>query len=210
MNDQPSSIPPTPPLPPISTPKTSGLAIASLVLGILGITCILPLLGAVLALVFGIIALNQISKSQGVIKGHGQAVTGVILGGIGLLVIPAILGIFAAMFLPALNAARQKAREAVCISHVKQIGIACEMYADDYSKSLPQDLNQLTKYLGNTKNNFFCPSAKDRIHYSYEFTGATNKWQDDPNIVILREIERNHRGRRVVLYDDGHVELQKE
>ena len=49
---------------PLSTstpPKTSGLAITSLVLGILGITCILPVFGAILAIVFGVIALSQIN-----------------------------------------------------------------------------------------------------------------------------------------------------
>jgi hypothetical protein len=36
---------------------------------------------------------------------------------------------------------------------------------------------------------------------------VTNKWQNDPDVVILRETEANHRGRRTLLYDDGHVQL---
>lgn len=204
MSDQPSPVPPVSPA--ASSPsKTSGLAIASLVLGILGITCILPLIGAILALVFGIIALNQISKSGGSIKGHGQAVTGLILGCIGLIIIP---GILAAMLLPALSHARENAREANCCSNVKQIGLGCAMYADQHDGRLPRSFDDLQDVIPTTKI-FVCPSAKDLTHYSYEFTGVTNKWQNDPDVVILRETEANHRGRRTLLYNDGHVELQK-
>lgn len=204
MSDQPSPLPPV--APPTTPSKTSGLAIASLVLGILGITCILPLIGAILALVFGIIALNQISKSGGSIKGQGQAVTGLILGCIGLIIIP---GILAAMLLPALGHAREKAREANCCSNVKQIGLMCAMYADTYNGKLPQELDVLTNIVHTTKI-FYCPAAKDSTRYSYEFTGVTNEWQDNPDIVILREIEANHRGRRVILYIDGHVESKRD
>ena len=205
MSDQPSAVPPTSPTTPPS-PNTSGLAIASLVLGILGITCILPIIGPILALVFGIIALSQINKSSGAVTGHGKAVAGLVLGCIGVLLVPVI--ILASMLLPALSVARAKAREAVCISHVKQIGIACAMYADTYNGNLPQKLDDLTNIVTTTKI-FICPSAKDLTGYSYEFTSVTNKWGSNPDVVILREIEANHRGRRVALYNDGHVELQK-
>jgi type IV pilus assembly protein PilA len=57
--------------------KTSGLAIASLVLGILGfITGITGLI----ALVLGILALRGINKSSGEVKGKGLAISGIILG----------------------------------------------------------------------------------------------------------------------------------
>ena len=54
----------------VGVATTSGFAIASLVLGILG--------GAVLAIVFGFIALSQIKKSGA--KGRGMAIAGVVLG----------------------------------------------------------------------------------------------------------------------------------
>ncbi len=63
------------------TARTNGLAIASLVLGILWLDWI----GSILALVFGYVALGQIKRrNQG---GRGLALTGVILGwvGVGLL-----------------------------------------------------------------------------------------------------------------------------
>jgi prepilin-type N-terminal cleavage/methylation domain-containing protein/prepilin-type processing-associated H-X9-DG protein len=50
-----------------------------------------------------------------------------------LLVVIAIIGILAAMLLPVLSNAREKARQALCISNLKQIGLAEHMYADDWN-----------------------------------------------------------------------------
>ncbi len=67
--------------------KTNGMAIASLVLGILFICGIC----AILALVFGLVSLNQINKSQGTQSGRGMAIAGIVLGSIGI-----VLGIIVA------------------------------------------------------------------------------------------------------------------
>ena len=59
--------------------RTSGLAIASMVLGILWIYWI----GSILAVIFGHIAINQASKDPS-ITGKGMAIAGLVLGYIGV------------------------------------------------------------------------------------------------------------------------------
>ena len=54
-----------------------------------------------------------------------------------LLVVVAIIAILAAMLLPALSKAREKARQAVCTSNLKQIGLSFAMYANDYNGFVP-------------------------------------------------------------------------
>ena len=54
-----------------------------------------------------------------------------------LLVVIAIIAILAAILLPALNQARNKAKSADCISNLKQIGIAANLYDSDNDGVFP-------------------------------------------------------------------------
>ncbi len=91
--------------------------------------------------------------------------------------------------------------------NVHEVGLACAMYAEQHDGSLPHRLDELRPYVTSTKI-FFCPLAADTNRYSYEFVGLTNKWGEKPDLIVLREIEPRHGGRRTFLYDDGHAELR--
>jgi len=77
-----SSDPQSPPI--HQAPPNSGLAIASLVTGILS-WVLVPILGAIIAVVTGHLAKREIRQSNGRLSGDGMATAGLILGYVNLL-----------------------------------------------------------------------------------------------------------------------------
>jgi len=65
-----------------------------------------------------------------------------------LLVVIAIIAILAALLLPALGSARDKAKSSACVNNLNQIYIALGMYQDDYNECYP-----LGTYIGSPKDN---------------------------------------------------------
>jgi prepilin-type N-terminal cleavage/methylation domain-containing protein len=77
-----------------------------------------------------------------------------------LLVVVAIIGILAAMLLPAVAAARERGRRSKCASNEHQIGIGMKLYSMDHNESLPHGPLSTTMggYCDDAKV-YICPSA---------------------------------------------------
>jgi prepilin-type N-terminal cleavage/methylation domain-containing protein len=54
-----------------------------------------------------------------------------------LLVVIAIIAILAAMLLPALASAKERAKRATCVNHLRQIGVAIAVYTPEYNENMP-------------------------------------------------------------------------
>lgn len=214
---------PTPPPPPSPTPRTSGLAIASLVLGILawmswGLTA-LP------GIVLGILGIRQVSRSQGRLTGQGLAIAGIAASVSSFL----LLGLTAAILFPVFATARQKARTAACQSNLKEIALAMSMYAQDHHDRLPMKDNWCDALIPYTKNEelFRCPSLPDqRCGYAYNaelskvsvssikspaqtvsFFDAKGGW----NLAGGAQLQdRRHQDGINLAFTDGHVKWTKE
>jgi len=74
-----------------------------------------------------------------------------------LLVVIAIIAILAALLLPALAAAREKARRSSCMNNLREIGIAIASYTSEYSEYFPVDPSTGTpnwSHFGDSRNTF--------------------------------------------------------
>jgi len=106
-----------------------------------------------------------------------------------LLVVIAIISMLAAMLMPAVSRAKESGRSTACISNLRQIGIALQVYVDSNNNRLPfmrdqlMGTNQPTNSLkgaevvlkdelGNT-NVLRCPSDRQRV---FEQTGSSYAW----------------------------------
>jgi len=117
-------------------PKTSRLAIASLVMGLLCLTFILWPVLFLPAIICGVIALVKISNKTLNLKGNGLAITGIVIPSLMVVLLPFIAMLLSIM-MPAFVKARGTARRAVCATNLKGLSTAMIVYMNDYDDQYP-------------------------------------------------------------------------
>jgi hypothetical protein len=217
--------------------KTSGLAITSLVLGILSIFTLF--LTAIPAMILGIVSIFKIEKSAGQLKGKGLAIAGIVVPGVSLFFMVPIMTMMA-ILMPALARTRALSQRAACITNMSALGKAMLVYANDYDNKFPTSskwCDLLIKYADVNEGMFRCDGAFGcRGKRCYKGVSgklcsyAMNKNIEEPgakappDIVLLFETKPgwnqcggpeilstdNHRGEGCnILFNDGYVEFVK-
>jgi len=127
-------------------PKTSGLAIASVICGPLGF--LTAGLSGIAAVITGHMALSAIKRSGGALKGTGMSITGLITGYISILILPiAILAGFAA---PVILKQRQAADRVEATNNAKILHLALVEFDNDYGSFPSDELAKEPKFTGLT------------------------------------------------------------
>ena len=116
-----------------TTKKNSGLAVASLVLGILSVVLCFGLLTGIPAIILGHIAHNRARKQPDQYGGAGMAIAGFITGYVSLLVALVMLG----LLLPVLAQTKAKAQRISCVNNLKQVGVSFRLWSGDNGDRYP-------------------------------------------------------------------------
>jgi hypothetical protein len=110
-------------------PPKRGLAIASLVIGLISVPTLgLFIVGGVVAVLLGIVALVKIKKEPAAYGGTGLAIGGIVAGAASLALIP-VIGILAAVAIPGLSRAAIAGNEVSTIGRMRSIVSAEMIYA---------------------------------------------------------------------------------
>ncbi len=219
----PQGIPVEPPV--MASPKTSGLAIASLVLAIFSLLCF-PFAG-IAAIICGIIALVKINTHQ--LKGTGFAIAGIVIP---VIMVPFML----AILMPALSKVKHIAQTVVCETNLIGLSSAMTVYMNDYEDAYPTPeawCDLLMQEVDVSPKSLQCPSGPE-LAFGYAMNEHLRNLSESavepvaagqlvvlfeadlgkngvggPDDLVLRH-ERNGQLGCNILFADGHTEFVSE
>lgn len=195
-------------------PETSGKAIVSLVSGCLAL--FFP--AAVCAVVFGHLSRSEISKSGGRLKGSGVALAGLILGYLGVAVVPLL--IIAAIAIPNLFRARMAANQASAIGSLRTLNVAAVTYEAQYGKGFPLTLGVMGPPAVKGKpdaagadliDGVLASGRKSGYVFTYEVTARDDKGFPSAYTIHADPIAENSTGQGHYFTDEtGVIRMERE
>jgi competence protein ComGC len=122
---QPSPVSAPPPIPP---QRTSGMAIASMILGIFSlIGGALLLIPPLLAVIFGHLSLSKCKKTPG-LAGQGMGIAGLVMGYVSIPFAVVLFGLLSAMAIPAFHKVRTASQEKAIHNNLRMLSAAAEQH----------------------------------------------------------------------------------
>ncbi len=120
-----------------------------------------------------------------------------------LLVVIAIIAILASMLLPALNNAREKAKQIGCVNNLKQIGNAMIFYADSYDSYIPAFGSD--PYYWDTRLSAVMENANDKPYFvSKVFRCPSDKFPPSPYLVKYWNWSESSYGITIIGYNSSY------
>ncbi len=119
-----------------SNTKWQGMAVTSLVLGILSVIC-LGLFAGIPAIILGHTAHRRTQNAPDQYAGRGLAIPGFVLGYASILLTALAVLIFAARVAPQMAPAQSQAQRIRCINNMKNIGLAFRVWAANHQDRFP-------------------------------------------------------------------------
>lgn len=141
-----------------------------------------------------------------------------------LLVVIAIIAILAAILFPVISKAREKGRQASCISNQRQLAIAMLSLAQDHDETLPT-AEEVWPSVDLPPHAFLCPTAGTALQNAYVYNGAVaglalGEIQNESKVFLtadgrakgnnvrgINDLQERHTGKLAAAFADGHVKV---
>lgn len=193
----------------------AGLAVVSLVAGILSLMSALLLVPALCAIITGHLAIHKIRHTRRVIGGHRLALTGLILGYVSILMFSLLMvtGILLwPKYGPVLKEFFSERKTRIAMRHASELYLLCERYARDHNDRYPESWEDLKKGYSNdidlgkwlasvhTDDPAYDPAMQLVRHERPVFQNVQH------SVAVIQERAPPHVAEVVVVFADGHSE----